>query len=215
MYNKVSLLVGKAGSRVTIIVTKAKSLFPDNGAGFCPCYQKRNPEQSFHFPLIYSSSGNSKERSHHHRGWGCSGDWEEQGRSSQASSPGLPSPTTHIAGQSRHPGSPSSGHQAPPGNGNRTIPGQDVGAWTGLALGNPWPGMAELWGAGHRPCCSIAGVLRQQPWCCSSAEWGSPRGPDKALVTAGSPTMAVPFPLNLHVSPFSHSSLAQKKFCFA
>lgn len=64
MYNKVSLLVGKAGSRVTIIVTKAKSLFPDNGAGFCPCHQKRNPEQSFHFPLIYSSSGNSKESYH-------------------------------------------------------------------------------------------------------------------------------------------------------
>jgi len=52
MDNEVILLIVRADSMVTISVVVAKSLFPDNGAGFCHRHQNRDLEQSCHFSPV-------------------------------------------------------------------------------------------------------------------------------------------------------------------
>lgn len=103
-----------------------------------------------------------------------------------------PSPTTPRQG--------SQGHQAPPGNGDKAMPGQDVGAWAGLALGDPQQGMAGLWGAGHWPCCSIAGRGADSPGAAPGQSGGAPGGQAGLWYQQAHPTMAVLFLLNLHAS---------------
>jgi len=69
-------------------------------------------------------------------------------------------------------GSPSPGCRAPPWDGGPRV---------GPARRGPWPGRAGLWGAGERPCCSVAGAgadgpggLRRGP--VPGTGWGESQG---------------------------------------
>jgi len=93
--------------------------------------------------------------------------------------PVAPQPGARQPGGTEGAPAPGIGHL--PGDGDSPRPSRDVG---------PWLGTAGLWGAGGRPCCSIAGAGPEAPggltWGCGPwAGWGEAGAGWAGTVRAG------------------------------